>query len=85
MFNISSYLEKFKKMEPKGESAKRAAKNAIFETLGVNIQNTDTKVRDGVLHISAPAAVKSEIFMNKRGILKKSQETACAGTIKDIR
>lgn len=85
MFNISSYLEKFKKMEPEGELAKRTAQNAILETLGVNIPNTDANVRDGVLHISAPAAVKSEIFMNKRGILKKTRETSGVRAIKDIR
>ncbi len=85
MFNISAYLEKFKKMEPEGDSAKRAAEKAIFETLGVKIEKKDMTTRNGVLHISAPAAIKNEIFMNKRGILQKAREGAGALVVGDIR
>lgn len=85
MFNISSYLEKFKKMEPEGDSAKRAAEKAIFETLGVKIEKKDMTARNGALHISAPAALKNEIFMNKRGILRKAQESAGMRAVGDIR
>lgn len=85
MFNISSYLDKFKKMEPEGDSTKRAAESAIFETLGVKVEKKDMAMRNGVLHISAPASVKSEIFMNKRGILKKARESGGKQTLVDIR
>ena len=85
MFNINTYLEKFKKMEPEGESAKRATEKAIFETLGVKIEKKDMTEKGGVLHISAPAALKNEIFMNKRGILQKAQESAGTRAVGDIR
>jgi hypothetical protein len=85
MFNISVYLEKFKKIEPEGDSAKRAAEKAIFETLGVKIERKDMSVRNNTLHISAPAALKNEIFMNKRGILQKAQDGAGRQALGDIR
>ncbi len=85
MFNISTYLEKFKKIEPEGESAKHAAEKAVFETLGVKIEKKDMSVRNNTLHISATAALKSEIFMNKRTILKRSQEGVKKGDLGDIR
>lgn len=85
MFNISAYLEKFKKIEPEGESAKRAAEKAIFETLGVKVERKDMSVCNNTLHISATAAIKNEIFMNKRGILQKAQKSAGAESVVDIR
>lgn len=85
MFNISAYLEKFKKIEPEGESAKRAAHKAIFETLGVKIEKKDMSIHNNTLHISAPAALKNEIFMNKRGILKKAREGATVRGLGDMR
>jgi hypothetical protein len=85
MFHINTYLEKFKKMEPEGDSAKRAAEKAIFETLGIKVGRKDISVKNTVLHISAPAALKNEIFMNKRGILQKTKEMAGTRSISDIR
>lgn len=85
MFNISAYLEKFKKIEPEGDPAKRAVEKSIFETLGVKVERKDMSVRNNTLHISAPAALKNEIFMHKRGILKKAQEGVRRGDLGDIR
>jgi hypothetical protein len=85
MFNISSYLEKFKKIEPEGDSAKRATEKAIFETLGVRVERKDMSVRNNTLHISATASLKNEIFMNKGGILKKAQSGVRRGDLGDIR
>ena len=85
MFNISTYLEKFKKIEPEGESAKRAAEKAIFETLGVKIERKDMVMRNNTLHISTAAALRNEIFMNKKGILQKTQGEAGTRVLGDIR
>lgn len=85
MFNISTYLEKFKKIEPEGESSKRATESAIFETLGVKIERKGVSVRNNTLHISCPAALKNEIFMNKGEILQKAREGLRAGDLEDIR
>ncbi len=85
MFNISNYLEKFKKIEPEGELVKHATEKAIFETLGVRVDKKDMSVHNNTLHISAPAALKSEIFMNKGAILQKSRDVAKTRTARDIR
>lgn len=85
MFNISAYLEKFKKIEPEGESAKRVAEKAIFETIGVKVERKEISVRNNTIHISAPAAIKNEIFMNKREILQKARDGAGTRIVGDIR
>ena len=85
MFNISSYLEKFKRLEPPGDSAKKASQQVIFETIGVKIDKKDMTVKDGVLFLSVPSIVKNEVYMNKRGILEKVKEILGEKTLKDIR
>lgn len=85
MFNISSYLEKFKSMEPEGDSMKRAVHEAVFKKTGVRVDKKHMSVRNNILHISAPAALKSEIFMKKREILKIPKENVRSANIKDIR
>lgn len=85
MFNISAYLEKFKTMEPEGDSMKQAVHKAVFETTGIKIEKKDMTARNGIIHISAPAALKNEIFMNKREILKRSIGSRKNGELQDIR
>lgn len=85
MFNVSSYLEKFKKMAPAGDQEKRAAEKAIFESVGIHIEKESLRVSGGILYISASGALKNEVYMNKSGILKKIQEILGDGRIKDIR
>lgn len=85
MFNISHYLEKFKKIEPKGDSVKYAVHEAIFETLGVRVEKRDISIKDNTLHISVPASLKNEIFMNKQRILQKAQKNTGIGSVVDIR
>jgi hypothetical protein len=85
MFNISSYLEKFKRLEPPGDTVKSAAQDVIFESIGVKIEKKEMEVRDGILFLSVPSAVKNEIYMNKRGILEKVRGILNEKAVKDIR
>lgn len=85
MFNISSYLQKFQKMESPGDSEKKAAEKAISEIVGVSLERKTMNVINGVLYLTVSSAVKNEIYMNKRGILKKIEETLGENKVKDIR
>ncbi|MCK9351297.1 MAG: DciA family protein [Candidatus Paceibacterota bacterium] len=85
MFNISSYLEKFKRIEPPGDTVKEAAQPAIFEAVGIKIDKQEMEVKDGVLFLLVPSAVKNEVYMNKRGILEKINNILKEKTVKDIR
>jgi len=85
MFNISSYLEKFKRMEPPGDSVKIVAQDVIFEVVGVKIEKNEMSVKDGVLFLSVPSAVKNEVYMSKRGILEKVNGLLKEKSLKDIR
>jgi hypothetical protein len=85
MFNISSYLEKFKRLEPPGDSVKIVAQDVIFEVVGVKIEKKDMSVKDSVLFLSVPSIIKNEVYMNKRGILEKVNGLLKEKMIKDIR
>jgi hypothetical protein len=85
MFNVSSYLEKFRKMAPDGDVEKRAAERAITESIGMAVEKGALRISGGVLYVSVSGALKAEIYMNKSGILKKIQEILGDNRIKDIR
>jgi hypothetical protein len=85
MFNIATYLEKFKKLEPAGDTVKTASIQAIFEVVGVKIEKNEMNVRDGVLFLVIPSAVKNEVYMNKGAILEKIKEALGEKAVKDIR
>jgi hypothetical protein len=85
MFNIATYLEKFKKMEMPGDAVKCAAEKAIFESVGIKVEKKEMNVVDGVLFLTVPSIVKNEVYMSKRGILEKMRETLKEKAIKDIR
>ena len=85
MFNISTYLEKFKKIEAPGDSVKCAAEKAIFESVGIKIEKKEMNVVDGVLFLFVPSIIKNEVYMSKRGILEKMRMILGEKSIKDIR
>ena len=85
MFNISSYLEKFKHLEPQGDSVKNVAQSVIFELIGVKIEKKEMNVKEGVLFLSIPSVVKNEVYMNKRAILEKINNNLKEKAVKDIR
>ena len=85
MFNIATYLEKFKKMEPPGDSVKCAAEKAILEAVGIRIEKKEMTVVDGVLFLSVSSIVKNEVYMSKRGVLKKMRAILGEKAVKDIR
>ncbi|MCX6735667.1 MAG: DciA family protein [Candidatus Parcubacteria bacterium] len=85
MFNIATYLEKFKKMEAPGDTVKCAAEKAIFESVGIKIEKNEMNVVDGVLFLTVPSIVKNEVYMSKRSILEKMREILKEKAIKDIR
>jgi len=85
MFNVSFYLEKFKKLEPSGNREKNAAEEVIFESVGVKIEKNSISVSNGVLYLTVSPSLKNEIYMNKKNILRKIKERLGDGRIQDIR
>ena len=72
-------------MEPPGDSEKKAAEKAIFETVGVKVERNSMNVANGVLYLTVSSSLKNEIYMNKQGILSKIQEMLGEAKVKDIR
>ncbi len=83
MFDINNYLEKFKTLEPQNESKNE---NALFDTVMARVENKDHRaLKTGVIHISASATMKNEIFMKKRHILEKIKNITGNASVGDIR
>jgi hypothetical protein len=85
MFNINSYLEKFKRLEPPGDTVKTAAVRIIFETIGVKVEKNEMNVKDSILFLSVSSSVKNEVYMNKKAILEKTRVLLGSKELKDIR
>lgn len=69
MFNISGFLEKFKKFDQsKTLQTENIIKN-IELVVGVRIDKRNIDIKDGILKISGSPVLKQEIFLKKENLL----------------
>lgn len=85
MFNIGSYLEKFKRIEPPGDTVKNAAEMVFLEVVGVKIEKSEMTVKNGIIFLTVPAVVKNEVYMNKKRVIEKIGQLLGTSEIQDIR
>lgn len=71
MFNISIYLDKFKKIESKSSSLKNNIIDSVNKILKINIDKKDVEIRNGVIYLKVNPVVRNEIFINKVNIIKE--------------
>ena len=71
MFNISIYLDKFKKIEVKSSNLKNHIIDSINNIIKINIDKKDVELKNGVVYLRVHPVVKNEIFINKNTILKE--------------
>ena len=83
MFNLSSYLEKFKNLKDPKED-KVVIANILSEEVGVNILVSEITIQKGTIFISGSALLKSRVFMKKEEIVKRINETCPNLFIKEI-
>lgn len=69
MFNISSYLDKFKNIGLKEILLKENIVKTIKEKIGVEISVKDITLKNNVITIKMSPLLRSEVFMKKKKIL----------------
>jgi len=83
MFNISGFLEKFKKISENNSFIKKTVIEAVFSITGFLLEEKDIEVSGGKVKIRQSSVLKNEIFFMKEKILKKLMELK-NNTTKDI-
>ena len=83
MFNISNYLEKFKRIYESETAKKEAVISVIKEVVGITLKPESVTLKEGVLQIKASPLVRNEINMKKPAILAGFSRKDI--NIKDIR
>lgn len=69
--NITTYLTKFKNINPPNAFIKEKCVVIIKERLDVELSCDEINVRSGIVYIKANQIIKSEILLNKNEILRK--------------
>ncbi len=71
MFNISSFLERYKNIGIKEFLAKEALIKVIKDTTGASLQPKDVVIKHGVVRITSSPAFKSMLFTKKVRIIEE--------------
>ncbi len=85
MFNISGYLQKFKKLGEDKEKTRQVIADSFGKETGLEIDPSSIRVSSGEISISVPPATQSVIFMRKERILKNIRESLPKISIDRIR
>jgi hypothetical protein len=74
MFNIASYLEKFKNIGLGERLLKEAIKTSVREVLNFELEEKNISVKNGEVVFKVTPAIKNAIYIKKQAILKKMEE-----------
>ena len=74
MFNIASYLEKFKNIGQGEKSIKEAILLSIKEVVGIDLESKAILVKNGEVLLKVSPGIKSAIFIKKVEILKRIKD-----------
>jgi hypothetical protein len=83
MFNLSSYLEKFKKLKDPKED-KIIICRIMSETAGVEVGENEIKIQNGTLFIQGSLLSKNRVFLQKEELIKKINESLPDLRVKEI-
>lgn len=83
MFNLSTFLERFKDLKDPKED-KGLISQVIFEETGVTLSNENISLSRGVIKLNVGSVVKSAIFMKKEPILIKIQDRLSGTKIENL-
>ncbi len=71
MFNISIYLDKFKKINSKESSLKDAIIASVNKVLEININRSNIEIRKNVIYLKINPIIKNEVFIKKKYIINE--------------
>lgn len=69
MFNISGFLEKFKKIDQNKTLQTENIIKSIENVVGVKVEKGSVVIKNGVLRIQGSPALRQEIFLKKELLL----------------
>ncbi len=84
MFNIASFLEKFKTLGGEGIASRRLI-SRVLATEGIVLEEKEIKIRDGIAYVHAHPALKNQIYLKKTLILNFLNADVSGRNIKDLR
>lgn len=74
MFNIASYLKKFKNFGQGERQLKEVIINSVREVVGVEILAKDISLKNGEVTFRVSPAIKNAIYIKKDKVLLKIKE-----------
>ena len=83
MFNISQFLEKFKRFETSEIGTRETIAQALKEIVGINVPLESITYKNAVITLSVEGMVRSELYIKKQKILEMLQKSMVH--LKDIR
>ena len=84
MFNIASYLDKFKNIGLGERLLKEAIRSSVKEVLNFDLEVKNILVKNGEVILKVSPAIKNAIFIKKDSILKRMAENGVEN-IEEIR
>jgi hypothetical protein len=85
MYNIASFLEKFKNVGLKERFAKETISMIVSEECGVRVGVEMIQYKNGVISLKVPLSQKSQVYIKKGQILKRCEREVVGMVVKDIR
>lgn len=85
MYNIASFLEKFKNVGLKERFAREVIAKIVSEECGVVVGVELVQYKNGVITLKTPMSLKSQIFIKKGQILKRCEREVVGMVVKDVR
>ena len=85
MYNIASFLEKFKHVGLKERLAREVISKIVSEECGVTVALDAVQYKNAIVTLKIPLAVKSQVFIKKGRILKRCSEEFPGSVVVDIR
>jgi hypothetical protein len=82
--NIAKLLEKFKKLKPSDLYVKEAFIESMKEVMNVEISKAEINVNGSNIFLTVHPALKTEIFLRKKEILKSLEQKLNKSLIKNI-
>lgn len=83
MFNLSTYLEKFKNLK-NPEDDKSVIAQIILEETGADVSKGSILISRGKITMNTSSIIKNTIFFKKDGVLSKIQERLPDLKIEDL-
>jgi hypothetical protein len=80
---LESFLQKFKNILSLQPQKKPVI--VCLQTFGINLEENELELRNGIVFIKAHPLVRNEIFMRKSLILKTFQDSIALKALRDIK